>query len=130
MPRAPAPAPMEIHQAVGARCLAAPARRAARTLRTPRPQVRRPRIRSARPRSEFSPEPDLPRAAQNPLAVKELFLLDPGVVYLNHGSYGACPRPVFEAYQRWQRELERQPVEFLGRRVDGLLADARARLAA
>jgi isopenicillin-N epimerase len=45
--------------------------------------------------------------------VKELFLLDPGVVYLNHGSFGACPRPVFEAYQRYQRELERQPVEFL-----------------
>jgi hypothetical protein len=44
--------------------------------------------------------------------VKDSFLLDPGVVYLNHGSFGACPRPVFEAYQR-QRELERQPVEFL-----------------
>jgi len=45
--------------------------------------------------------------------VKQLFLLDPDVVYLNHGSFGACPRPVFEAYQRYQRELERQPVEFL-----------------
>jgi isopenicillin-N epimerase len=45
--------------------------------------------------------------------VKELFLLDPDVVYLNHGSFGACPRPVFEAYQAYQRELERQPVEFL-----------------
>ena len=28
---------------------------------------------------------------------------------------GACPRPVFEAYQRWQLALERQPVEFFGR---------------
>ena len=45
--------------------------------------------------------------------MKELFLLDPEVVYLNHGSFGACPRPVFEAYQRFQRDLERQPVEFL-----------------
>jgi isopenicillin-N epimerase len=45
--------------------------------------------------------------------VKQLFLLDPAVVYLNHGSFGACPRPVFEAYQRYQRELEHQPVEFL-----------------
>jgi len=43
----------------------------------------------------------------------EQFLLDPDVVFLNHGSYGACPRPVFEDYQRWQRELERQPVAFL-----------------
>jgi isopenicillin-N epimerase len=58
------------------------------------------------------------------------FLLDPAVVFLNHGSFGACPRPVFEAYQAWQRELERQPVEFLGRRVTALLAEARAALAA
>ncbi len=58
------------------------------------------------------------------------FLLDPDVVFLNHGSYGACPRAVFERYQAWQAELERQPVEFLGRRIDGLLAEARAAFAA
>jgi isopenicillin-N epimerase len=62
--------------------------------------------------------------------VKELFLLDPDVVYLSHGTYGACPRPVFERYQAWQRELEREPIEFLSRRIDGLLAEARAALAA
>jgi isopenicillin-N epimerase len=64
--------------------------------------------------------------------VKDSFLLDPGVVYLNHGSFGACPRPVFEAYQRRQRELERQPVEFLAleRRLPGLLDEARRALAA
>lgn len=56
-------------------------------------------------------------------------LLDPDIVFLNHGSFGACPRPVFERYQAWQRELERQPVEFLGRRLRGLLADARQALA-
>ncbi len=43
------------------------------------------------------------------------FLLRQDVVFLNHGSYGACPRPVFAAYQRWQRELEAQPVAFLAR---------------
>jgi isopenicillin-N epimerase len=58
------------------------------------------------------------------------FLLDPDVVFLNHGSFGACPRVVFERYQAWQRELERQPVEFLGRRLSALLVDARAALAA
>ena len=42
-----------------------------------------------------------------------LFQLDPAWAFLNHGSYGACPRVVFEAYQGWQRALERQPVAFL-----------------
>jgi isopenicillin-N epimerase len=58
------------------------------------------------------------------------FLLRPGITFLNHGSFGACPRPVFAEYQRWQRTLEEQPVEFLGRRLDGLLAEARAPLGA
>jgi isopenicillin-N epimerase len=56
------------------------------------------------------------------------FLLDASVTFLNHGSYGACPRAVFERYQQWQLELERQPVLFLSRRVERLLADARAAL--
>ena len=63
-----------------------------------------------------------------PLA-KDLFLLDPNIVFLNHGSFGATPRPVFEKYQWWQRELERQPVEFLGRRFNDLMRDARTALA-
>ena len=64
--------------------------------------------------------------------MKELFLLDPEVVYLNHGAYGACPRPVFEAYQRFQRDLEREPVDFLSfeRNLAERLDDARLRLAA
>ena len=45
--------------------------------------------------------------------LSQLFLLDPEITFLNHGSYGACPRPVFEDYQRWQLQLERQPVAFL-----------------
>jgi isopenicillin-N epimerase len=62
--------------------------------------------------------------------MKELFLLDPEITYLNHGSFGACPRPVFEVYQNWQRKLEHQPVDFLLRRAGDLLAEARAALAA
>src|SRR5579884_2107372 len=58
------------------------------------------------------------------------FQLRPDVAFLNHGSFGACPRPVFETYQRWQRDLEAQPVEFLQRRLPGLLAEARERLGA
>jgi isopenicillin-N epimerase len=62
--------------------------------------------------------------------VRDLFLLDPDVVFLNHGSYGACPRPVFERYQAWQRELEREPVDFISRRLPGLLEHARGELGA
>ena len=57
------------------------------------------------------------------------FLLDRGVTFLNHGSFGACPRAVFERYQEWQVELERQPVLFLMRRHDELLGEARGALA-
>lgn len=62
--------------------------------------------------------------------MRDRFLLDPDTVFLNHGSYGACPRPVFDAWQGWQREMERNPVEFLGRRSAALLAAARERLGA
>ena len=57
-------------------------------------------------------------------------MLDPSVTFLNHGSFGACPRDVFARYQQWQLELERQPVEFLARRLRGLLVDARVTLGA
>jgi isopenicillin-N epimerase len=60
----------------------------------------------------------------------EHFQVRRDIAYLNHGGYGACPRPVFDAYQRWQRELESQPVEFLARRLPDLLSAARERLAA
>ncbi len=64
------------------------------------------------------------------MTLREEFLLERGIIFLNHGSFGACPRPVFETYQAWQRELERQPVEFLGQRAGSLLAEARQKLAA
>ncbi len=57
------------------------------------------------------------------------FLLDPRIAFLNHGSFGATPEPVFREYQRWQRELERQPVEFLARRHDELMRRAREAVA-
>lgn len=57
--------------------------------------------------------------------VKSLFQLDPTIHFLNHGSFGACPIPVFEAYQAWQRRLEKQPVLFLGRKMMALDREAR-----
>src|SRR5438874_12899096 len=67
-------------------------------------------------------------AERRHVEIRSEFVLDPDVVYRNHGSFGACPRPVFERYQAWQRELEREPVRFITRRLTGLLAAARAAL--
>jgi isopenicillin-N epimerase len=60
------------------------------------------------------------------------FLLDPAVTFLNHGSFGACPKPVFARYQNWQLQLERQPVAFLDpmRGYGKWMRDARESLAA
>jgi isopenicillin-N epimerase len=65
-----------------------------------------------------------------PVPTRDDFLLDPDLVFLNHGSFGAVPRMVMEHYQHLQREMERNPVAWLGRRADELMADARGRLAA
>lgn len=59
------------------------------------------------------------------LNLKDQFLLDPHVTFLNHGSFGATPRPVFETYQAWQRKLEEQPVYFIDHELPGHLANAR-----
>ncbi len=61
-------------------------------------------------------------------SLKEYFHLDPTIRFLNHGSYGATPKPVFEAYHNWQLRLENQPVLFLGRELDGLLKESRQAL--
>jgi len=44
--------------------------------------------------------------------LKDQFLLNPEYRHLNHGSFGACPKPIFEDYQKWQLALERDPVDF------------------
>jgi isopenicillin-N epimerase len=62
-------------------------------------------------------------------SLRSLFLLDENVHFLNHGSFGACPKPVFEVYQAWQLRLERQPVLFLGRELAALDLQARQALA-
>jgi len=57
--------------------------------------------------------------------MRDLFLLDPGVTFLNHGSFGAVPRPVFRIYQQCQRQLELQPVRFLARDLPAALRHVR-----
>jgi isopenicillin-N epimerase len=44
--------------------------------------------------------------------LKEQFLLSKDITHLNHGSFGACPKPIFENYQLWQLKLEQEPVNF------------------
>ena len=51
--------------------------------------------------------------------------LDPEVTFLNHGSYGACPTEVLAVQREWRDRLERQPVKFLSRELDGHLAGVR-----
>jgi len=60
--------------------------------------------------------------------LKQYFLLNPEIIFLNHGSFGACPGPVFTAYQDWQRKLEEQPVLFLGRELPRFDLQARQAL--
>jgi isopenicillin-N epimerase len=59
----------------------------------------------------------------------EHWTLDPSVDYLNHGSYGACPRVILERQWELRLELEREPVDFLSRRWNGLLEAARTEVA-
>ena len=60
----------------------------------------------------------------------EHWTLDPSVHYLNHGSFGACPRPILQHQADLRAEMEREPVAFLHRRLAGRLAEARAALGA
>ena len=58
-----------------------------------------------------------------------LWKLDPKVLYLNHGSFGACPAAVLRAQARLRAEMEREPVDFLDGALAGRLDAARATLA-
>lgn len=61
--------------------------------------------------------------------MKSQFLLDPNITFLNHGSFGACPKPIFEEFQRFQLELESEPVDFIQQKQPKYLKTARESLA-
>jgi len=63
------------------------------------------------------------------VALASRWTLDPSVVFLNHGSFGACPREVLEHQAALRAEMEAEPVRFLSRELDGRLDQARAALA-
>lgn len=60
--------------------------------------------------------------------MKSQFLLDKNITFLNHGSFGACPKSIFEEYQRFQLELETEPVYFIQKKAAGYLKTAKERL--
>jgi isopenicillin-N epimerase len=68
-------------------------------------------------------------AVPDPDSFAQHWTLDPAVTYLNHGSFGACPRPVLEAQQALRDRLEREPVRFFTREAPALMARAREALA-
>src|SRR2546426_12581262 len=59
-----------------------------------------------------------------------MWTLDSGVVFLNHGSFGACPKPVLDYQRMLREELEREPVRFLSRELQARPDAARAALGA
>lgn len=69
---------------------------------------------------------DLPTSAAR---YQHLWTLDPAITFLNHGSYGACPRLVQEKQTQLRQQMEAEPVQFLGTELEGLLDQARSQLA-
>lgn len=61
--------------------------------------------------------------------MKDLWLLDPEVTFLNHGSFGATPRAILAKQDEWRTRMEREPVLFLARELEGLIDAARADIA-
>ena len=73
--------------------------------------------------SSFKPDPSTEEW-------RRLWDLRPDVTYLNHGSFGPAPRPVREAWRRWNDRLQAEPVDFFTRRLPAALDEAAGRLAA
>ena len=65
----------------------------------------------------------------HPIGGRGFWPLDPQVTFLNHGSFGSCPRPVLKFQQSLQERLERQPVRFLIDEFEPLWNEARRTLA-
>jgi isopenicillin-N epimerase len=62
--------------------------------------------------------------------LREHWLLDPEVTFLNHGSFGACPKVILELQTKLRYEMEREPVMWIGRELEGRLDSVRERLGA
>lgn len=70
---------------------------------------------------------DLARPA--PSRFRRYWTLAPGTVFLNHGSFGACPEPILRRQEELRRQMEAEPVQFLWRRYEERLEPSRATVA-
>ena len=61
--------------------------------------------------------------------IADLFLVRKDITFLNFGSFGATPAPIFDAYQKWQRVLEAEPVQYIVFDGPGYLQTSRETLA-
>ena len=62
------------------------------------------------------------------MSFRDLWLLDDSIVFLNHGSFGACPKAVLEKQSALRERLEREPVRFMAGELEGMLDSAREAL--
>ncbi len=72
----------------------------------------------------------IPQTAPVDANLARHWLLEPGLAFLNHGSFGACPIPVLQVQADLRARMERDPVRFLSTDVGGELDRAREALAA
>ena len=70
-----------------------------------------------------------PLAPPAPSRFRRFWALAPGTVFLNHGSFGACPRAILELQAELRGRMEAEPVQFLWRRYDEQLEVSRAAVA-
>ncbi len=61
--------------------------------------------------------------------MKSLFQIDDSITFLNHGSFGSCPKPIFDEYIGFQKELETEPVSFIQMKQPHYLKTAKKALA-
>lgn len=50
------------------------------------------------------------------------------LAFLNHGSFGSVPEPIWNAYAAHRRRLEGDPIEWIGRRAEASLRQVAARI--
>ena len=65
-----------------------------------------------------------------PSEYSHLWALEPGVIYLNHGSFGACTKFILEKQQEYRNMLEGQPMSFMVRQLEGMINAARDKVSA